>query len=137
MRLGRLVRVALAAGLCLFVVSCGGSSETTESTESASVVTLSDIQGSWVSDAALLQVADDGSYQVFDDPAELVLPAMIGFVARQDDQLIFVTGVNGECPGQTGNYTAALDGDTLTLDLIDDPCAVRVDLFSLPFEKSG
>jgi hypothetical protein len=133
MKPGRLVRVALAAALCLLVGSCGESSETTEST---ALVTLSDLEGSWVNEAALLLVADDGSYAVFDDPAFPDLVLMNGFIARQDDQMIFVTGVNGECPGQTGNYTAALDGDTLTLTLIDDPCPLRVDLFKAPFEKS-
>jgi hypothetical protein len=81
----------------------------------------------------VLQVNDAGDYIVLGPDADPDEPLTLGFVARDDVNVIFVSGVNGECPGQTGVYNAVVDGDTLTLTLVDDPCTARTGWFELPF----
>jgi hypothetical protein len=62
---------------------------------------------------------------------------MGGFVARDGDRFSFVTYTTGGCPGQTGTYTATIEGDLLTLTMVEDPCEERAAGFGAPFERSG
>jgi hypothetical protein len=113
--------------------SSSSSSTTVPATSSTAVPVLSDLSGSWTNERAVLQVNDAGDYIVLGPDADPNEPLTLGFVARDDVNVIFVSGVNGECPGQTGVYNAVVDGDTLTLTLVDDPCTARAGWFELPF----
>jgi hypothetical protein len=103
--------------------SSSSSSTTVPATSSTAVPVLSDLSGSWTNERAVLQVNDAGDYIVLGPDADPNEPLTLGFVARDDVNVIFVSGVNGECPGQTGVYNAVVDGDTLT----------RTGWFELPF----
>ncbi|MGA7097411.1 MAG: hypothetical protein WB245_07570 [Acidimicrobiia bacterium] len=128
--------VLLAMGMALLAAcSSGGEAGTTTSTLPS--ITLSTLVGSWEGGTATLQVTDDGSYQVVQDPASPDLVLMTGFVARSDDQITFVTATGRECSGQNGVYRGHVDGDVLTLTLVDDPCELRQTLFSEPFRRQG
>jgi hypothetical protein len=118
------------------VTSTSSSSSTTTAPDASSttaVPVLSDLSGSWTNERAVLQVNDAGDYIVLGPDGDPDEPLTLGFVARDDVNVIFVSGVNGECPGQTGVYNAVVDGDTLTLTLVDDPCTARTGWFELPF----
>jgi hypothetical protein len=80
-------------------------------------------------------VNDAGDYVVLgpDADPDPERPLTVGFVARDEVNVIFVSGVAGECPGQTGVYGAVVDEGTLTLTLVDDPCTARAGWFELPF----
>lgn len=117
----------------LFLVACSGTTGVVETTTAK--VTLSDLVGSWENELAVLQVGDDGSYLVFLDPHLPDLLAMVGFVARDGDEFDFVTGTQGECPGQTGVYRVDIDDNMLTLSQVDDPCEWRQSVFSAPFKR--
>lgn len=139
----------LVAGL--LIVACGEDADSSTTTSdvvttassSASTIpaagsttagpALSDLTGSWMNERAVLQVNDAGDYIVLGPDADPNEPLTLGFVARDDVNVIFVSGVNGECPGQTGVYDAVVDGDTLTLTLVEDPCAARAEWFARPF----
>jgi hypothetical protein len=116
----------------------GTSSTSTTTTAPASTSTppipvLSDLTGNWENERAVLRVNDAGDYVVLGPDADPDQPLTLGFVARDEVNVIFVSGVNGECPGQTGVYGAVVDEDTLTLTLVDDPCTARASWFELPF----
>jgi hypothetical protein len=106
-----------------------------DTSATTAVPVLSDLSGSWANERAVLQVNDAGDYIVLGPDAEE--PLTLGFVARDDVNVIFVSGVNGECPGQTGVYHAIVDGDTLSLTLVEDPCLARTEWFGLPFTLEG
>jgi hypothetical protein len=125
--------VALAA----VSIACGGNGEGNASTTSSppdvtttlaptttDVVTLSDLTGRWENESIVLEVNSGGEY-VLRAPDDQAAALMGGFVARDDDRFSFVTGTTGECPGQTGTYVVEIDGDMLTLTLVDDPCESR------------
>jgi hypothetical protein len=112
------------------------SSSTTTATSTTStlpVPVLSDLTGNWENERAALRVNDAGDYVVLGPDADPDQPLTGGFVARDEVNVIFVSGVTGECPGQTGVYGAVVDEDTLTLTLVDDPCTARAGWFELPF----
>ena len=56
-------------------------------------------------------------------------------MAREEGNFIFVSGVAGECPGQTGVYGAAIEDGALTLTVVDDPCTSRVAWFEPTFTR--
>jgi hypothetical protein len=126
--------------LTLAIVSCSGTGATVPSVVPGSgpPLALSDLTGSWANDTVTLQVNDAGDFLVLPtgDPDE-VAPLLDGFVARDEEDLIFVTGVGGECPGQSGVYGAAIDAGILTLSLVEDPCPVRVAWFEPPLARVG
>jgi hypothetical protein len=115
------------------VTTTSSSTSTTTTTPTPPIPVLSDLTGTWVNERAVLQVNDAGDYIVLGPDSDPEQPLTLGFVARDDVNVIFVSGVNGECPGQTGVYNAGVDADTLTLTLVDDPCAARTQWFELPF----
>lgn len=151
----------LVIGLALGLVACGettgatstsgaGATSTTSSLANGTTTTttsttltptisepaLSDLTGNWDNGTLILQVNDAGEFLVLDsDDPEKTL--MGGFVARDGTEFNFVTGTSGQCPGQTGVYEAATDGDTLRLTLIDDPCETRSAGFADEFAGSG
>lgn len=90
---------------------------------------ISDLSGSWENERSVLRVNDAGDYVVLGPDADPDRPLTGGFVAREEGNFIFVSGVAGECPGQTGVYTAEFEDDLLTLTVVDDPCAARVAWF--------
>ena len=94
---------------------------------------LSDLSGSWENDRSVLRVNDAGDYVVLGPEADPDQPLTGGFVARQEGNFIFVSGVAGECPGQTGVYEAVIDDAMLTLTVVDDPCAARAAWFEPVF----
>ncbi|MGH8873254.1 MAG: hypothetical protein ACRDWS_14930 [Acidimicrobiia bacterium] len=95
---------------------------------------ISDLSGSWENDSVVLRVNDAGDYVVLaSGEAGQEERLMGGFVARDDRQFIFVTGIGGECPGQTGVYQASITDDLLTLTLIEDLCESRSLGFGEPF----
>jgi hypothetical protein len=110
---------------------------TTTTTSTPGIPVLSDLTGAWANDRAVLQVNDAGDYMVLGPDADPDQPLTLGFVARDDVNVIFVSGVNGSCPGETGVYNAVVDGETLTLTLVDDPCIARTEWFELPFTLDG
>ena len=97
---------------------------------------LSDLSGSWENDRSVLRVNDAGDYVVLGPDADPDQPLTGGFVARQEGNFIFVSGVAGECPGQTGVYGAVIDDTGLTLTIVDDPCAARVAWFEPVFRSA-
>ena len=138
-------RAVIVIGLALALVACGETTGTTttsvaggpsttpssenDTTTSTNVTTipepaLSDLTGNWDNGTLILQINDAGEFLVLDsgDPSQTL---MGGFVARDGTEFNFVTGTSGQCPGQTGVYEVATDGDTLRLALIDDPCETR------------
>ncbi|HEU4916127.1 MAG TPA: hypothetical protein VFV13_06135 [Acidimicrobiia bacterium] len=153
--MSRLLTGSLIAGL--LAISCGdgaGDSTTTTSTgvgtsmpstmtsvqattSTPPIPVLSDLTGNWENERAVLRVNDAGDYVVLGPDADPDQPLTVGFVARDEVNVIFVSGVAGECPGQTGVYGAVVDDDTLTLTLVDDPCAARAAWFELPFAVEG
>jgi hypothetical protein len=143
LRLGLLIAVVLiaacgdAAGDSTTTSTVGtttpSSSSTTTTTSTPGIPVLSDLTGAWVNERAVLQVNDAGDYMVLGPDADPDQPLTLGFVARDDVNVIFVSGVNGECPGETGVYNAVVDGETLTLTLVEDPCTARTEWFELPF----
>ena len=94
---------------------------------------LSDLSGSWENDLSVLRVNDAGDYVVLGPDADPDQPLTRGFVAREEGNFIFVSGVAGECPGQTGVYGAVIDEAMLTLTVVDDPCAARMAWFEPEF----
>jgi hypothetical protein len=153
-------RGVLVIGLALVLVACGETTGTTSTTGAREISTtssvddgsttttstavtttisepaLSDLTGNWDNGTLILQVNDAGEFLVLDpdDPEQAL---MGGFVARDGTEFNFVTGTSGQCPGQTGVYEAATDGDTLRLTLIDDPCETRSAGFADEFTSSG
>lgn len=97
---------------------------------------LSDLSGSWENDRSVLRVNDAGDYVVLGPDADPDQPLTGGFVAREEGNFIFVSGVAGECPGQTGVYGAVIDDTMLTLSVVDDPCAARVAWFEPDFTSA-
>jgi hypothetical protein len=102
-------------------------------TSTPPIPVLSDLTGSWENERAVLRVNDAGDYVVLGPEANPDQPLTGGFVARDEVNVIFVSGVTGECPGQTGVYRAVVEDGTLTLTLVDDPCAARAAWFEPPF----
>ncbi|HEX9866748.1 MAG TPA: hypothetical protein VGC03_17420 [Acidimicrobiia bacterium] len=153
-------RGVLVIGLALVLVACGvttsttstagaGQTSTTSSLDSGSTTAtsitvtttisepaLSDLTGNWENGTLILQVNDAGEFLVL-NPEDPEQPLMGGFVARDGTEFNFVTGTSGQCPGQTGVYETAIDGDTLRLTLIDDPCETRSAGFADEFTSSG
>lgn len=117
--------------------ACGDVTATTV-TGADPQVALSDLTGSWANDSVMLRVNDAGDYLILPagDPDEAD-PLVGGFVAREEDDLIFVTGVGGECPGQSGVYAASIDATTLTLSMVEDPCPARAAWFETPLARVG
>jgi len=100
---------------------------------SSATPALSDLSGTWENDRSVLRVNDAGDYVVLGPDADPDQPLTGGFVAREEGNFIFVSGVAGECPGQTGVYEAVIDDAGLALTLVDDPCAARVAWFEPVF----
>lgn len=136
--------ILLTAVLAVSLVACGDNGETVESTTTSTVgatttsttlavttttgMTLSSLTGNWANDDLVLEVNDGGEF-VLRLPSDPTGALMGGFVARDGDELSFVTSTTGECPGQTGVYGVVASEDSLTLTLVDDPCPVRVSGF--------
>lgn len=149
---GETLRRSLLVGLVLLIVACGDSAGDSTTTSTATTSTtvdtsttiqattstppipvLSDLTGNWVNERSVLRVNDGGDYVVLGPDADPDQPLTVGFVARDEVNVIFVSGVEGECPGETGVYHAVVDEETLTLTLVDDPCEARASWFELPF----
>ncbi len=138
-----LLLVALVACLAACGGNGGGSGTTSTGvtvdentiTVSTTAATLSDLTGVWDNGVLVLEVNDSGEYVVMSsDGSTTVL--MGGFVARDGDEFSFVTATTAECPGQTGTYVAVVEGDELTLTLVEDPCALRSSGFAAPFARN-
>jgi len=98
---------------------------------------ISDLSGSWENERSVLRVNDAGDFVVLGPDADPDRPLTGGFVAREEGDFIFVSGVSGECPGQTGVYGATIEDGALTLTLVDDPCTSRVAWFEPTFNRAG
>lgn len=134
----RSTRAGLLAGLALFATTCSGSNEVGDGTTTTPPVpALSDLSGSWENERAVLRVNDAGDFVILGSDADPDRPLTGGFVARDDRNFIFVSGVAGDCPGQTGVYGIALEDDLLTLTLVEDPCAARAGWFEPSFSPLG
>ncbi|MET0696488.1 MAG: hypothetical protein ABWZ58_03585 [Acidimicrobiia bacterium] len=107
-----------------------------QTTTSGPDAVISDLSGSWENERSVLRVNDGGDYIVLGPDADPDRPLTGGFVAREEGNFIFVSGVVGECPGQTGVYSADLEDDLLTLTVVDDPCAARVAWFEPVFTSA-
>jgi len=138
-----LLLVVLVACLAACGGNGGGSGTTSTGvtvdentiTVSTTAATLSDLTGVWDNGVLVLEVNDSGEYVVMSsDGSTTVL--MGGFVARDGDEFSFVTATTAECPGQTGTYVAVVEGDELTLTLVEDPCALRSSGFAAPFARN-
>jgi hypothetical protein len=130
-RLTLLVATALATTACSLTVQVGETSTT-----SGDEFALSDLVGSWDNGQLFLQIADDGSYQALETPdSDASDPLMGGFIARDGNNLSFVTDIYGECGGETGIYEVLMSEGQLILILGDDPCQFRSDRFVEPWER--
>jgi len=131
-------RATLLAGLALISASCSAPIEDDGITTTTGLVSLSlsDLSGSWENERSVLRINDAGDYVVLGADADPDRPLTGGFVARDDENFIFVSGAAGECPGQTGVYGAAVDDDVLTLTLVDDPCASRATWFETRYSRA-
>ncbi len=137
------MRLLLTAVIVVSLVGCGDNGETSELTTTSTVgaatsttlevttttgVTLSSLTGTWVNEDLVLEVNDGGEF-VLRLPSDQAGALMGGFVARDGDELSFVTSTTGECPGTTGVYGVVVSEDSLTLTVVDDPCPVRASGF--------
>jgi hypothetical protein len=117
--------------MLLPLIACGGQPATTSGGED---LRLSDLSGVWANGTVTLRINDAGDFLVQPaDSAEQAL--MAGFVARDDRHFIFVTGVDGECPGVAGAYGADVNDDELTLTMEEDTCRERVSWFEAAFTR--
>jgi hypothetical protein len=98
---------------------------------------ISDLSGSWENERSVLRVNDAGDFVILGPDADPDRPLTGGFVAREEGNFIFVSGVSGECPGETGVYSAAIEDGSLTLTVVDDPCTSRVAWFEPTFTRAG
>jgi hypothetical protein len=130
--------VALLAALAFLAAACSLTVQVgTTSTLPDEAVELTDLVGDWDNGQLFLQVADDGSYQALETPdSDSANPLMGGFVARDGNDISFVTDIYGECGGETGVYEALMSERRLILILIDDPCQFRAERFVEPWERS-
>lgn len=118
-----------AFALLLLLVACAGGAGTSTTDDG---LRLGDLSGEWANGTVVLRVNDAGEFLVQPaGPAEQAL--MGGFVARDDRRFVFVSQVEGECPGAAGAYLAEVNGDELTLTLEEDTCPERVAWFEAPF----
>jgi hypothetical protein len=126
------VRSRLAALAILFLlVACGGGAATTAGGDG---LTLSDLSAEWANGIVTLRINDAGEFLV--QPADSAEQALMGgFVARDDRRFIFVSRVEGECPGAPGAYRADVNGDELTLTMEEDTCQERVAWFEAAFTR--
>lgn len=126
------VRSRLAAfAMLLLLVACGGGAATTSGGDG---LRLSDLSAEWANGVVTLRINDAGEFLVQPtDSAEQAL--MGGFVARDDLRFIFVSRVEGECPGAAGAYRADVNGDELTLTMEEDSCRERVAWFEAAFTR--
>jgi hypothetical protein len=133
------VRLRLSALILLLGLSaCGGEATTATVSGTGQPLALSDLTGSWSNDRVTLRVNDAGDFVVLSaGEPDQTDPLLGGFVARDEAEFIFVTGVGGQCPAQRGVYTAAIDAGTLTLSLVEDPCPARVTWFQTPLARVG
>ena len=133
------MRLRLSALVFLLGLSaCGGEATTATVSGTGQPLALSDLSGSWYNDSVTLRVNDAGDFVVLPagDP-DGTDPLLGGFVARDEAKFIFVTGIGGQCPGQSGVYAAAIDAGTLALSLVEDPCPARVTWFQAPLARVG
>ncbi|GEM_PF-2200953 len=136
----------LYLGLLLALAACGGGADASTTTAapaagssppaSSSGFTVKDLVGSWDNGVYVLTVTDGTEYTVAASDAPDV-ELMGGFVAAMGSTVSFATATTGECPAQTGNYKASLEGDTLTFTVSNDPCDTRAAGFTEPFTRSG
>jgi hypothetical protein len=98
---------------------------------------ISDLSGSWENERSVLRVNDAGDFVVLGPNADPDRPLTGGFVAREEGNFIFVSGVAGECPGQTGVYGAVVEEDTLKLIVVDDACTSRVAWFEPTYTRAS
>lgn len=124
--------MALVASACSASIEDGGASPVTVPVS----LSLSDLSGTWENERSVLRINDAGDFVVLGVDADPDRPLSGGFVARDDEDFIFVSGAVGECPGQTGVYGAAVDDEVLTLTLVDDPCAARAAWFEPPYSRA-
>jgi hypothetical protein len=137
---------ALTLGALLVVGACGGGgSEATTTTAPpsggtnpppSSSFTVKDLVGTWENDTYVFTVNDDTSYSIAAAGAPDT-PLMSGYASAMGTTVSLATGTSGECPAQTGNYKAALSGDTLTFTVSNDPCEARAAGFTQPFTRTG
>lgn len=129
------MRLRLSALVFLLGLNaCGGEA----TTGTGQPMALSDLTGSWANDSVTLRVNDAGDFVVLPPgDSDQNDPLLGGFVARDEAELIFVTGIGGECPGTKGSYTATLEGERLTLSLVEDPCPARVTWFEEQLGRVG
>jgi hypothetical protein len=128
---GEILHLSVVEDPCAFREEAFASSFSPDSptTTTGPDAVISDLSGSWENEASVLRVNDAGDYVVLGPNADPDRPLTGGFVAREEGNFIFVSGVAGECPGQTGVYSAEFEDDLLTLTVVDDPCAARVAWF--------
>ncbi|HSJ84736.1 MAG TPA: hypothetical protein VLA91_13045 [Acidimicrobiia bacterium] len=131
------MRLRLAALVFLLGLSaCGGEATTANVNGTGEPLALSDLTGKWANDSVTLRVNDAGDFVVLSaGDQDQTDPLLAGFVARDEAELIFVNGIGGQCPGQSGVYGAAIDEGTLTLSLVEDPCPARVAWFQTPLAR--
>ena len=126
------VRSRLAALAILFLLFACGDGASTGTTGDG--LRLSDLSGEWANGTVTLRINDAGEFLV--QPAGSAEQALMGgFVAREDRRFIFVSRVEGECPGAAGAYHAEVDGDELTLTMEEDTCQERVVWFEAAFTR--
>jgi hypothetical protein len=147
--LGSPLRRSLAVLAALLVVAaCGGGggtsttaittapSDGTSPPATSASFTVQDLVGTWENDTYVFTVVEGAQYSVAAAGAPDT-PLMEGFVSAMGTTISLATGTGGECPAQTGNYKASLQGDTLTFTLSNDPCEARATGFSQPFTRTG
>lgn len=124
------MRSRLAAlALLLLLVACAGGAGTSTTGDG---LRLGDLSGEWANGTVTLSINDEGEFLV--QPAGSAEQALMGgFVARDDRRFVFVSRVEGECPGATGAYRAEVSRDELTLTLEEDTCPERVAWFESSF----
>ena len=132
-RLSRRAKTVLLAGLFCLVSACTGGGDGTTRDTIDQELDLTDLSGIWENESVVLRVNDAGDYLVLADGGDADQVLTGGFVARNEAHFIFVTGVGGDCPGQSGIYEAAIASEALTLTVVDDPCAARATWFASPF----
>ena len=136
---GETLELSLVEDPCAFREDAFASafSRVSAPTTSGPEPVISDLSGSWENERSVLRVNDAGDFVVLGPDADPDRPLTGGFVAREEGNFIFVSGVAGECPGQTGVYGAVVEEDTLKLTVVDDPCTSRVAWFEPTYTRAS
>lgn len=114
----------------------GGTGSASTTGGSSTRLAVTDLIGTWDNGVYTLTIVEGAQYSIAASGAPDTA-LMEGFVSAMGSTVSFATGTTGECSAQTGNYKAALEGDSLTFTVSNDPCETRAEGFTAAFTRTG